>query len=254
MVPDQHLEVEMIALHRQNHLLAALPVADLKRLSPHLELVPMPLGESYHESGCELQHVYFPTTSIVSLLYGMGSGVPAEIAEVGNEGVLGTSLIMGGNALPSLAFVRTAGYGYKIKARLLVDEFNRAGAMQRLLLRYTRELVAQTSQAAVCNLHRSLDQRLCRWLLLTIDRMPSDELILTQELLAVMFGMERAGVMGAVGKLLQAGLIGYHEGRITVLDRPGLEDRAFERDDKMKFDRLLGLDWDWRPMPESVMA
>jgi CRP-like cAMP-binding protein len=229
-------------------------MVELKRLSPHLELVHMPLGESYCESGGELQHVYFPTTSIVSLLYVMESGAPAEIAGVGNEGMLGISLFMEGDATPSMSFVRTAGYGYKMKARRLMEEFNRAGAMKRLLLRYTQALITQTSQTAVCNLHLSVDQRLCRWLLLTLDRMPSNELTLTQELAASMFGVDRVDVMEAICTLQQAGLIRYRDNHITVLDRLGLEGHACEcyRVIKREFDRLRGLDWDWRPMPESV--
>ena len=238
----------------QNHLLASLPVAEFGRIAPHLELAPMPLGEVYHESGDKLQHVYFPTTSIVSLHYAMENGAPAEIAGVGNEGMLGISLFMGGKASPSRAFVRTAGYGYKLKARLLMEEFNLTGSMQRLLLRYTQALITQTSQTAVCNRYHSVEQKLRRWLLLTLDRMPSNELVMTQELLASMFGVGRESVMEAVRKLQQAGLICYRRGHITVLDRHGLEDHACECYSviKMELDRLLGLDWDWRPMPESV--
>jgi CRP-like cAMP-binding protein len=241
-------------VQKQNHLLAALPTDDLKRLSPHLELVQMPLGEFYYESGGELEYVHFPTTSVVSLLHTMESGTPAEIAGVGNEGMLGISLFMGGKAAPSMAFVRTAGYGYKLKARLLIEEFNRAGSMQRLLLRYTQTLITQTSQTAVCNRRHSLDQRLSRWLLMTVDRMPSIELILAQELVASLFGVGRESVMSAVMKLQQAGLIRYHHGHISVLDRTGLECHTCGcyRVIKQELDRLLGLDWDWRPMPESV--
>ena len=240
----------------QNHLLAALPSAELARLSPHLEPVEMPLGEVLCESGGKLQHVYFPATSIVSLHYVMENGASAEIAGVGNEGMLGISLFMGGNTTPSRAFVRTAGYGYKLKAQLLVQEFNRAGPMQQLLLRYTQALITQTSQTAVCNRHHSVEQQLCRWLLLTLDRVSSNELILTQELVASMLGVRREGVTEAAGKLQKAGLIHYRRGHITVLDRSGLEDRACECYGvvKAEFDRLLGRDWDWRHMPESVMT
>lgn len=238
----------------QNHLLASLPAAEFRRMAPHLELAPMPLGDVYYESGGKLQYVYFPTTAIVSLHYLMKSGAPAEIAGVGNEGMLGISLFMGGKATPSRAFVRTAGYGYKLKAQLLMEEFKRAGAMQRLLLRYTQALITQTSQTVACNRRHSVDQRLCRWLLLTFDRLPSNELALTQELAANMFGVAREGVMEAVDKLHQAGLIRYRRGHIAVLDRPGLAEQACECYSviKTEFDRFLGLDWDWRPMPESV--
>ncbi len=237
-----------------NHLLSALPVAEFKRMSPHLELTPMPLGEVYYESGGKLQHVYFPITSIVSLHYIMENGASAEIAGVGKEGMLGISLFMGGNNTPSRASVRAAGFGYKMKAQLLIDEFNRAGSMQRLLLRYTQALITQTSQTAVCNRHHSVAQQLCRWLLLTLDRMPSNELILTQELIARMLGVRREGIAEVLRKLQETGLIRYHYGHITVLDRSGLEDQACECYNvvKSEFDRLLGLDWDWRQMPESV--
>ena len=239
---------------RQNHLLDALPSADLKRLAPHLELVPMPLGEYYYESGDPIQYVYFPTTSVVSLLYVTEKGCPAEIAGVGNEGMLGISQFMDGNFVPSLSFVRMAGYGYKLPFRVLIEEFNRAGSMQRMLLRYTQALITQTSQTAVCNRHHSVAQQLCRWLLMTLDRVPSNELILTQELIAEMIGVRREGIMEALGKLRQAGIISYRYGRITVLNRSELEDLACECYGVVKneFDRLLGLDWDWRPMPESV--
>jgi len=229
-------------------------VAEFRRIAPHLELAPMPLGDVYYESGGKLQYVYFPTTAIVSLHYVMRNGAPAEIAGVGNEGMLGISLFMGGNATPSRAFVRTAGYGYKLKARLLMDEFNRAGSMQRLLLRYTQALITQTSQTVACNRRHPVDQRLCRWLLLSLDRMPSSELRMTQELVANMFGVGREEVMEAIRKLQQAGLIRYRRDHIAVLDRPGLEKRACECYSviKMEFGRLFGLDWDCRPMPESV--
>lgn len=237
-----------------NLLLASLPVAEFRRLSPHLELVPMPLGEVYYESSGKLQHVYFPTTSVVSLHYMMENGASAEIAGIGKEGLLGISLFMGRNAGPSRASVRAAGFGYKMKPQFLMEEFNRAGSMQRLLLRYTQTLITQTSQTALCNRHHSLDQRLCRWLLMTIDRAPSDELLLTQELIAGMLGARREAVTEALGKLQQAGYINCHRGRIAVLKRTGLEDQACEchRVIKGELDRLHGLDWDWRPMPESV--
>ena len=238
----------------QNHLLASLPVAEFKRLSPHLELVPMPLGEVYCESGGKLQHVYFPTTSIVSLHYITENGASAEIAGVGKEGMLGISLFMGGNTTPSRASVRATGFGYKLKAKILIDEFNRAGSMQRMLLRYTQALITQTSQTAVCNRHHTVAQQLCRWLLMTLDRVSSNELILTQELIAGMLGVRREGIMEVLGKLRQDGIISYRHGHITVLNRSALEDQACECYSvvKSEFDRLLGLDWDWRPMPESV--
>jgi len=246
----------MVTQHdpKQNHLIAALPPADFGRLAPLLELVQMPFGEVLCESGGKLQHVYFPTTSIVSMHYVMENGASAEIAGVGKEGMLGISLFMGGNTTPSRASVRTAGYGYKMKAQLLMEEFNRAGAMQRLLLRYTQALITQTSQTAVCNRHHSVDQQLCRWLLLTLDRTTSNELILTQELVAGMIGVRREGITEAARKLQKAGFISYRRGHITVLSRSGLEDRACECYNVVKneFDRLLGLECDWMHMPDGV--
>jgi len=226
---------------QQNHLLSALPPADLERLLPHLELVPMPLGEALYESGGRLQHVYFPTTSIVSLLYVMEDGASAEIAVVGNEGILGISLFMGGETTPSRAVVQSAGYGYRMKAQVLKQEFNRAGPVMHLLLRYTQALITQMAQTAVCNRHHSVEQQLCRWLLLSLDRLASDELSMTQELIANMLGVRREGVTEAAGKLQRAGLIRYSRGRITVLDRPGLEKEVCEcyAVVKKEFDRLL---------------
>lgn len=240
----------------QNQLLATLPVAEFNRLSPHLELVPMPFGESYYESGGSLKHVYFPTTSIVSLHYVTENGAPAEIACVGNEGMIGLSLFMGGNDTPSRASVRRAGYGYRLKMRLLMEEFNRNGAMRHLLLRYTQALITHTSQTAKCNRHHPIDQRLSRWLLLNLDRMTSGELIFTQEMAARMFGVEVDVVMNAVNKLKETGFITHSRGRIKVLNCSGLKGNACEcyNVTKMEYDRLLGLDWDWRPMPESVMT
>jgi CRP-like cAMP-binding protein len=225
----------------QNHLLAALPSAEYERLSPHLELVQMPLGEALCESGGHLQHVYFPTTSIVSLLYVLEDGASAEIAVVGNEGILGISLFMGGETTPSRAVVQSAGYGYRLKAPLLKNEFNRAGAMMRLLLRYTQALITQMAQTAVCNRHHSVEQQLCRWLLLSLDRLSSDELTMTQELIANMLGVRREGVTEAAGKLQRAGLINYSRGHIKVLDRTGLESQVCEcyQVVKKEFDRLL---------------
>jgi CRP-like cAMP-binding protein len=233
-MPDSHTP-------RQNHLLDALPAAEYERLLPHLELVPMLLGKSLYESGGRLQHVYFPTTSIVSLLYVMADGASAEIAVVGNEGILGISLFMGGETTPSRAVVQSAGYGYRLKAQLLKQEFNRAGPVLRLLLRYTQALITQMAQTAVCNRHHSVEQQLCRWLLLSLDRLSSHELTMTQELIANMLGVRREGVTEAAGKLHRAGLIDYSRGHIAVLDRPGLETRVCEcyQVVKTEFDRLL---------------
>ena len=225
----------------QNHLLDALPATDYARLAPRLEVIPMELGEVLYEPGVRLRHVYFPTTSIVSLLYVMEDGASAEIAVVGNEGMLGISLFMGGETTPSHAVVQSAGYGVRLKAQLLKDEFARFGPMMHLLLRYTQALITQMAQTAVCNRHHSVDQQLCRWLLLSLDRLSSNELSMTQELIANMLGVRREGVTEAAGKLQDAGLIRYQRGRITVLDRPGLEARACEcyQVVKAEFDRLL---------------
>jgi CRP-like cAMP-binding protein len=226
---------------RQNHLLAALPVPECERLYPHLELVPLPLGEVLYESGDQLQHVYFPILSIVSLLYVMADGASAEIAVVGNEGIIGIALFMGGETMPNRAVVQSAGHAYRLKGQLLKEEFNRAGELQHLLLRYTQALLTQMSQTAVCNRHHSVDQQLCRWLLLSLDRLPSNQLTMTQELIANMLGVRREGVTEAAGKLQSDGLINYSRGRITVLDRPRLEARACEcyQVVKTEFDRLL---------------
>jgi CRP-like cAMP-binding protein len=233
----------MADLHspRQNHLLAVLPAAEYERLYPNLELVPMPLGEVLYESGSQLSHVYFPTTCIVSLLYVMEDGASAEIAVVGNEGLVGVALFMGGETTPSRALVQSAGYGYRLKGQLLKQEFNRAGAVQHLLLRYTQALLTQMAQTAVCNRHHSVEQQLCRWLLLSLDRLRSNELTMTQELIANMLGVRREGVTGAAGKLQSAGLIHYNRGRIRVLDRPRLEAEACEcyAVVKRECDRLL---------------
>ena len=226
---------------QQNHLLEALPASDYERLAPHLELIPMKLGEVLYEPGVQLRYVYFPTTSIVSLLYVMENGASAEIAIVGNEGILGISLFMGGETTPSRAVVQSAGYGYRLKAQMLKDEFQRFGPMLHLLLRYTQALITQMAQTAVCNRHHSVDQQLCRWLLLSLDRLASNELTMTQELIANMLGVRREGVTEAAGKLQDAGLISYRRGRITVLDRPGLEARSCEcyQVVKTELDRLL---------------
>lgn len=226
---------------RQNHLLAALPAEVCARLFPNLELVPMPLGEVLYESGDQLRHVYFPTTSIVSLLYVMLDGASAEIAVVGNDGIIGVALFMGGETMPNRAVVQSAGFAYRLKGQLLKQEFNRSGELQHLLLRYTQALLTQMAQTAVCNRHHSLDQQLCRWLLLSLDRLPSNELVMTQELIANMLGVRREGVTEAAGNLHRAGLIEYQRGRITVLDRAGLEARSCECYEvvKKEFDRLL---------------
>jgi len=212
----------------QNHLLAALPTAEFERLAAHLELVPMPLGEILYEPGGQLKHAYFPTTAIVSLHYVMESGASAESAGVGNEGVVGISLFMGGDTTPSSAVVQTAGHAYRLAGRLLKEEFNRAGLMQRLLLRYTQALITQMSQTAACYRHHSVEQQLCRWLLLTLDRLPTNELIMTQELVASMLGVRREGITEAAGNLQRAGFISYRRGHIAVLDRFGLETDACE--------------------------
>jgi CRP-like cAMP-binding protein len=227
---------------KQNHLLAALPIEEFERLAPDLELVAMPLGEVLYESGGQLRHVYFPTTSIVSLLYVMQNGASAEIAVVGNEGLLGVSLFMGGETTPSRAVVQSNGHGYRLAGQLLKDEFNRAGPLLRLLLRYTQALITQMSQTAVCNRHHSVEQQLCRWLLLSLDRLPTNTLTMTQELISNMLGVRREGVTEAARRLQAAGLIRYSRGRIEVLDRPGLERTVCECYGvvKLEFDRLLG--------------
>lgn len=207
----------------QNHLLGALPADALARLSEHLELVPMRLGDMLYDPGVQLQHAYFPTTSIVSLHYVMESGASAEAAGVGNEGMLGVSLFMGGNTTTSSAVVQTAGHAYRIKRQVLKQEFDQAGLLQRLLLRYTQALMTQMSQTAVCNRHHTIEQQLCRWLLLTLDRSPGNELIMTQELVASILGVRREGITEAAGKLQHAGLISYRRGHISVLNRAGLE-------------------------------
>jgi CRP-like cAMP-binding protein len=226
---------------KQNHLLDALPQSDYERLLPHLELISLGLGNVLYESGDRLHHVYFPTTSIISLLYVMEDGASAEIAIVGNEGLLGISLFMGGETTPSRAVVQSAGHAFRLKAELLKTEFARFGPTMHLLLRYTQALITQMAQTAVCNRHHSIDQQLCRWLLLSLDRLRSNELLMTQELIANMLGVRREGVTEAAGRLQEAGLIHYTRGRITVLDRPGLEARSCEcyRVVKAEFDRLL---------------
>jgi CRP-like cAMP-binding protein len=226
---------------RQNHLLAALPAIEYKRLLPYLELVSMPLGEVLYESGVELRYAYLPTTCIVSKLYVMENGASAEIAVVGNEGIIGVALFMGGKTMPNRAVVQSAGYAYRLRGHLLMQEFNRNGALHHLLLRYTQALITQMAQTAVCNRHHTVDQQLCRWLLLSLDRLASNELIMTQELIANMLGVRREGVTEAAGNLQRSGLIDYSRGHITVLDRLGLEARVCEcyQVVKTEFDRLL---------------
>ncbi len=226
---------------KKNHLLAALAGDEWQRLLPLLEHVEMPLGHVLYESGKTLSHVYFPTTSIVSLLYVLENGSSAEIAVVGNEGMVGVSLFMGGNSTPSRAVVQSAGHGFRLKAKAMKDEFDRGGPVLHLLLRYTQALITQMSQTAVCNRHHSLDQQLCRWLLISLDRLEGSELVMTQELIANMLGVRREGVTDGAKKLQNAGLITYNRGRIKVLDRPGLEKRTCEcyAVVKKEYDRLL---------------
>jgi CRP-like cAMP-binding protein len=233
--------VDILSSEPLNHLLAALPNAEAKRWLPHMESVDLPLGEVLYEAGGTLSHVYFPTTAIISLLYVMEDGASAEIAVVGNEGIVGVSLFMGGESTPSRAVVQSAGKGLRLKAQLLKDEFNRAGPVLHLLLRYTQALITQMAQTAVCNRHHSLDQQLCRWLLLSLDRLEDNHLIMTQELIANMLGVRREGVTEGALKLQQAGLIQYARGHITVLDRAGLEKRSCECYSvvKKEYDRLL---------------
>jgi CRP-like cAMP-binding protein len=213
---------------RQNHLLAALPGASFEALSSRLELVPLLLGEMLYEPGKQLRHAYFPTTSIVSLHYVMDSGASAETAGVGNEGVVGVSLFMGGDTTPSSAVVQTAGHAYRLERGFLKSEFDRDDGLRELLLRYTQALMTQISQTGACNRHHSVEQQLCRWLLLTLDRIPSAELIMTQELVATMLGVRRESITEAAGRLQEAGFIRYRRGHIAVLDRNGLRTRACE--------------------------
>jgi CRP-like cAMP-binding protein len=233
MVDDARLD--------ENHLLSVLPEAERVRLAPHLVPVDMTLGQVVYESGDRQRFVYFPATSIVSLLYVMEDGASAEIAIVGNEGLIGIALFMGGETTPSRAIVQGAGAAFRLDAQILKEEFIRGGPVQRLLLRYTQALITQMAQTAVCNRHHSIDQQLCRWLLLSVDRLPSNELKMTQELIANMLGVRRSGVTEAALKLQDAGLIRYGHGHIQVLDRPGLEKRVCEcyRVVKREFDRLL---------------
>ncbi|MES2685356.1 MAG: Crp/Fnr family transcriptional regulator [Pseudomonadota bacterium] len=225
---------------KKNQLLAALPDAEYERWLPQLEAVDLPLGTVVYESGSTLSHVYFPATAIVSLLYVMENGASAEIAVVGHEGVVGISLFMGGESTPSRAVVQSAGSGYRLPAQVIKDEFKRAPVLH-LLLRYTQALITQMAQTAVCNRHHALDQQLCRWLLLSLDRLQGNELVMTQELIANMLGVRREGVTESALKLQSLGLIRYSRGRITVIDRPGLEKRTCEcyAVVKKEYDRLL---------------
>jgi CRP-like cAMP-binding protein len=211
-----------------NHLLAALPASELERFAPRLEPAALPLGEMLYEPGGQLEHAYFPVSAIVSLHYVTASGASAAVAGVGNEGMLGVSLFMGGDTTPSSAVVQTAGRAYRLERRLLKEEFNRNGALQNLLLRYTQALMAQMTQTAVCNRHHSVEQQLCRWLLATLDRIPSGQIVMTQELVAGMLGVRREGVTEAAGRLQQAGFIQSRRGHIAVLERAGLETRVCE--------------------------
>lgn len=233
-MPDSHSPL-------QNHLLAALPAEVQQRLFAELELVSLPLGKSIYESGDVLRHVYFPTDSIVSLLYVMESGASAEISVVGNEGLLGVALFMGGESTPSRAIVQSAGHAYRLLGQRVKDEFNRHGDLLQIMLRYTQALITQMAQTAVCNRHHSIDQQLCRWLLLSLDRLPSNRLVMTQELIANMLGVRREGVTESAGKLQKLGVIEYSRGLITVLDRAKLEGLSCEcyAVVKKETDRLL---------------
>ena len=226
---------------RESSLLAVLPDAVLDRWRSYFEVVEMPLGNVIYESGVKLGYVHFPTTSLVSLLYVLQNGSSAEIAVVGREGIVGISLFMGGASTPSRALVQSAGHGFRLKASILMQEFNRGGPVMHLLLRYTQALITQMTQTAVCNRHHSLDQQLCRWFLISLDCLPSNELVMTQELIGNMLGVRREGVTEAAGRLQVAGLIQYQRGRITVLNRAGLEARTCECYSvvKQEYDRLL---------------
>jgi CRP-like cAMP-binding protein len=226
---------------KDNQLLAALTEATYRGLVPSLERVPLPLGLAVYESGAAQSYVYFPTSSIVSLLYVLADGASAEIAVTGHEGLVGIALFMGGETTPSRAVVQSAGHGYRLRGELLKQEFEAGGALQHLLLRYTQALITQMTQTAVCNRHHTVDQQLCRWLLLSLDRLPSNELVMTQEMIANMLGVRREGVTEAAGKLQADGLIHYSRGRIIVVDRPRLEERVCECYSvvKKEYDRLL---------------
>ena len=242
-LPDRPRHPMPIRAHapQQNRLLGAFPAAERERLYPFLEIVPMPLGKVLYESGDRMRHVYFPTDSIVSLLYVLADRASAEISVVGNEGVIGIALFMGGDTTPSRAIVQSAGFAYRLAGQLLKDEFHRSGEVQLLLLRYTQALITQMAQTAVCNRHHSVNQQLCRWLLLSLDRLAGDQLVMTQELIANMLGVRREGVTEAAGRLHKLGVIRYARGRITVLNRPKLEELCCEcyAVVKKESDRLL---------------
>jgi len=233
--------METKSLKDQNHLFHSIPLNEWERLLPHIEKTKLPLGTVLYEPGMKMSHVYFPSTAIVSLLYALENGSSAEIAIVGNEGVVGISIFMGGESTSSRAVVQSAGEGYRIKSSILLEEFNRAGPVLHLLLRYTQALITQMTQTAVCNRHHTLDQQFCRWLLLSLDRLPSNELLMTQELIANMLGVRREGVTEAALKVQKAGLIKYARGHISVLNRLGLEKRTCEcyQVVKSEYDRLL---------------
>jgi CRP-like cAMP-binding protein len=225
----------------QNLLFHSIPNDEWERLAPHLEPVSLPLGKVLYEPGVTMRHVYFPATAIVSLLYALENGSSAEIAIVGYEGCVGVSIFMGGESTSSRAVVQSAGDGYRIQSNIVMDEFNRNGPVMHLLLRYTQALITQMSQTAVCNRHHTLDQQFCRWLLLSLDRLPGNQLNMTQELIANMLGVRREGVTEAALKVQKAGLISYSRGHITILDRSGLENRTCEcyQVVKTEYDRLL---------------
>jgi CRP-like cAMP-binding protein len=248
MAASMNLRTTTVASEaRRNRLLAALPEAELLRWLPQLEPVELPLGLVLYESGDTMRHVYFPTTAIVSLLYVMESGASAEIAVAGNEGIVGISLFMGGESTPSRAVVQSGGEGFRLKGHVVKDEFSRSPDVMHLLLRYTQALITQMAQTAVCNRHHSLDQQLCRWLLLSLDRLQGNELVMTQELISNMLGVRREGVTEGARRLQKLRLIRYARGHITVLDRNGLEQRTCEcyAVVKKEYDRLL---------PERVAA
>jgi CRP-like cAMP-binding protein len=242
-LPQFAANTAMIALEqaRRNRLLAALPAAELASLASQMSMESLSLGDSIYESGAPLKQVFFPTSSVISLLYVMLDGASAEIAVVGWEGVVGVSLFMGGNTTPSRAVVQSAGQSLVLSAKHVHDEFARGGPLHSLLLKYTQALITQMAQTAVCNRHHSVDQQLCRWLLLSLDRLNSNELLMTQQLIADMLGVSRGGVTEAAGKLQAAGIIDYSRGRITVIDRLALEDAVCECYDvvRREYDRLL---------------
>ena len=247
----------MTVLHNpnQNQLLASLPPAEFRRISSHFELVPMPVGESYYESGGKLQHVYFPTSSIVSLRYVMENGAHAEIAGVGNEGMLGISVFMGNKALPKQAFVRTVGFGYRLKARLLLEEFNRAETLQNQLIRYTGDLITKATQTVVCNRYHSVEQKICRWLLLNFDHTSLSHPVVTQDLLASALGIRHEAISEALKKLREAEFISFHCGQIIVPNRSYLEKQACEcySTIKIKLGSFIEPKF-FKPMPETVRA